>query len=286
MNTFFTDIVNQLIEAGIDNPRLETRLMLAHIKQCPASEVYSDIDLDEPQQKQLKAVLNRRLNHEPLDKILGTRSFFKYDFKVNTDVLSPRPDTETLVESVLEIYSDPNMPLNLLDLGTGSGCIIESLLAEYPNANGLAVDISAKALSVARQNAENLGLVKRLNFLQADWFAHNFVQKINRKFEVIVTNPPYIPTADITKLDKEVKNFDPLMALDGGADGFSSYRRLAEVVPQLLTDGGYVFIEAGIGQAEKIAQIFTTGGLRLQAIKTDLSGIQRCVILQNNPCRK
>lgn len=286
MSTFFTDIINQLIHAGIDNPRLEARLILAHIKQCPASEVYSDIDLDETQQKQLKVVLNRRLNHEPLDKILGTRSFFKYDFKVNADVLSPRPDTETLVESVLEIYSDPNMPLNLLDLGTGSGCIIESLLGEYPNANGLAVDISAKALSVARQNAETIGIVKHLKLLQADWFAHNFVQKINRKFEVIVTNPPYIPTADITKLDKEVKNFDPHAALDGGADGFSSYRRLAEVVPQLLTDGGYVFIEAGIGQAEKIAQIFTTGGLRLQAIKTDLSGIQRCVILQNNPCRK
>ena len=286
MNTFFTDIVNQLVEAGIDNPRLETRLMLAHIKQCPASEVYSDIDLDETQQKQLKAVLNRRLNHEPLDKILGTRSFFKYDFAVNSDVLSPRPDTETLVESVLETYPDRNQALNFLDLGTGSGCIIESLLAEYPNANGLAVDISAKALSVAQQNAESLGLSNRLNFLQADWFASDFVQKINRKFEVIVTNPPYIPTADITKLDKEVKNFDPLMALDGGVDGFSSYRRLAEVVPQLLTDGGYVFIEAGIDQAEKIAQIFTTGGLRLQAIKTDLSGIQRCVILQNNPCRK
>lgn len=286
MSTFFTDIVNQLVEAGIDNPRLETRLILAHIKQCAASEIYSDINLDETQQKQLKVVLNRRLNHEPLDKILGTRSFFKYDFAVNADVLSPRPDTETLVESVLETYPDRNQALNFLDLGTGSGCIIESLLAEYPNANGLAVDISAKALSVAQQNAENLGLVKRLNFLQADWFASDFVQKINRKFEVIVTNPPYIPTADITKLDKEVKNFDPLMALDGGADGFSSYRRLAEVVPQLLTDGGYVFIEAGIGQAEKIAQIFTTGGLRLQAIKTDLSGIQRCVILQNNPCRK
>ena len=286
MSTFFTDIVNQLVEAGIDNPRLEARLILAYIKQCTASEIYTDTDLDETQQKQLKVVLNRRLNHEPLDKILGTRSFFKADFAVNSDVLSPRPDTETLVESVLEIYSDPNMPLNLLDLGTGSGCIIESLLGEYPNANGLAVDISAKALSVARQNAENLGLVKRLNFLQADWFASDFVQKISQKFEVIVTNPPYIPTADITKLDKEVKNFDPLMALDGGADGFSSYRRLAEVVPQLLTDGGYVFIEAGIGQAEKIAQIFTTGGLRLQAIKTDLSGIQRCVILQNNSCRK
>ena len=187
---------------------------------------------------------------------------------------------------MLETYPDRNQALNFLDLGTGSGCIIESLLAEYPNANGLAVDISAKALSVAQQNAESLGLSNRLNFLQADWFASDFVQKINRKFEVIVTNPPYIPTADITKLDKEVKNFDPLMALDGGVDGFSSYRRLAEVVPQLLTDGGYVFIEAGIDQAEKIAQIFTTGGLRLQAIKTDLSGIQRCVILQNNPCRK
>ncbi len=286
MSTFFTDIVNQLINAGIENPRLEARLMLAHIKQCAASEIYSDINLDEPQQKQLKAVLNRRLNHEPLDKILGTRSFFKYDFKVNADVLSPRPDTETLVESVLETYADRNRPLNLLDLGTGSGCIIESLLGEYPNANGLAVDISAKALSVAQQNAESLGLSNRLNFLQADWFASDFVQKINRKFEIIVTNPPYIPTADIEKLDIEVKNHDPHAALDGGADGFSSYRRLAEVVPQLLTDGGYVFIEAGIGQAEKIAQIFTTGGLHLQAIKTDLSGIQRCVILQNNSCRK
>ena len=154
------------------------------------------------------------------------------------------------------------------------------------NAHGLAVDISAKALSVAQQNAETLGLSDRLNFLQADWFVADFIQKINRRFEIIVTNPPYIPTADIAKLDVEVKNHDPLAALDGGADGFSSYRRLAEVVPQLLTDGGYVFIEAGIGQADRIAQIFTAGGLHLHAVKKDLSGIQRCVILQNNPCRK
>ena len=165
-------------------------------------------------------------------------------------------------------------------MGTGSGCIIESILAERPQALGVAVDVSEKSLQVAQKNAENLGLSERLQFIQADWFAADFCERIGKKFAMIVSNPPYIPTADIATLEPEVKNYDPLPALDGGTDGFSCYRRIAEIAPKLLRDNGYILLEAGIGQADEIAVIFTRQGLKHIRTVADLGGINRCVVLQ------
>ena len=277
--TILEKIIHQLQGSGIESPRLEARLLIAHILQCDATQIMGDVILTEEQNEYLQTLLARRLKHEPLDKIIGHREFYKSDFKVSNKVLSPRADTETLVEEAL-LLIDSVQSTNILDLGTGSGCIIESLLSERPNCCGTAVDISSEALQIARENAENLGLDKRLKFIQADWFADDFSEKINDTFDVIVTNPPYIPSNDIASLMPEVREYDPLLALDGGNDGFLSYKRIAELVPQMLKNGGYILIEAGIEQAAQIADIFSEQGLQHIKTANDLAGVPRCVVMK------
>lgn len=279
MANIFDDLVQQLANAGIESPRLEARLLLAEVLNKEPSEIFADIELAPAQDKSLQNLLQRRLSHEPLDKILGKRDFYRATFKVSDKVLSPRADTETLVEAALQLLPNDN-PTTILDLGTGSGCIIESLLLERPSAQGVAVDISAEALKVAKENAENLGVANRLKFIQASWFYADFAPRLAQKFDLIVTNPPYIPTKDIATLMPEVQKYDPLLALDGGTDGFDSYKRIAELAPILLKDGGYILLEAGIGQAEQIAEIFATHGLQHIATEKDLAGIKRCVVMR------
>lgn len=274
----FAEIVQKLVANGIESPRLEARLLIAAAKQIKAEQVFSDIALSALQAAKLEEMLQQRINHKPLDKILGHREFYKTDFKVNEDVLSPRSDTEILVEKALQYL--PKNAGNILDLGAGSGCIIESILLECNNLHGTAVDISEKSLALARQNAIDCGVAEHMDFICADWFRSDFLQNFYNKFEMIVTNPPYIPSGEIALLAPEVKNYDPLIALDGGDDGFASYRRIAELAPDLLQDGGYILLEAGYDQAEQIAEIFQLQKLTHIETAADLNGIARCVILQ------
>ncbi len=279
MNNLFLQAVQTLAEAQIENPRLETRLIFADVLHCSPSEIFQDISLTSPEIEKINDMLAQRLKHKPLDKILGHREFYKYDFIVNEDVLSPRPDTEILVEAALEILHNISNA-KILDLGCGSGCIIETLLKEIPSASGCAVDISANALKIAQKNADNLAVNEHLNFINANWFTDDFTAQIGKKFDMIVSNPPYIPSADIAVLDTEVKDYDPLLALDGGQSGFESYKRIAQIAPKLLNNGGYILLEAGCGQAKQIANIFITQGFDLLKIVNDLSDIERCVVLR------
>lgn len=279
MNNLFLQAVQTLAEAQIENPRLETRLIFADVLHCSPSEIFQDISLTSPEIEKINDMLAQRLKHKPLDKILGHREFYKYDFIVNEDVLSPRPDTEILVEAALEILHNISNA-KILDLGCGSGCIIETLLKEIPSASGCAVDISANALKIAQKNADNLAVNEHLNFINANWFTDDFTAQIGKKFDMIVSNPPYIPSADIAVLDTEVKDYDPLLALDGGQSGFESYKRIAQIAPKLLNNGGYILLEAGYGQAKQIANIFITQGFDLLKIVNDLSDIERCVVLR------
>lgn len=279
MANVFDELVWQLVQNGVETPRLEARMLLAFITNQNVSDIFTDINLNDEQKKHLTQLLNRRLAHEPLDKIIGYREFYKATFKVSDKVLSPRPDTEILVEAALQLLPD-DKPATILDLGTGSGCIIESLLIERPLARGVAVDISAEALAVAQENADNLGIENRLDFVQADWFDAYFTQRLAQKFDMIVSNPPYIPSQDIETLMTEVKNYDPKLALDGGADGFDSYKRIAKLVQNLLKTEGCILIESGAGQARQIAEIFEAQGLHLVNIYPDLAGIERCVVLK------
>lgn len=276
----YNNLIEKMVSAKIASPRLEARLVLAFVLGCKDSEVdVFNVNLSEEQSKKLENVLKKRLEDKwPLDKIIGRKSFYKYDFFVNENVLSPRPDTEILLEESLKLCNYDE--LSVLDLGVGSGCILLSLLKEKKNAVGVGVDVSAKAIEVAKVNAKNLGVEKQVKFVQASWLDNNFIDLFDKKFDMIVTNPPYIPDKDIVNLETEVKKYDPMLALSGGDDGFDAYRRIAEITPFILKDNGYILIEAGIDQAQEIAKIFTAQNLELCKIVKDLSGIDRCVILK------
>ena len=277
-SNLFEDVVRRLAEGQIPSPRLEARLLIANTLGVDANELNPfAVKLDDAQTEKLMQSVQERLKHKPICKIIGQKSFYKYDFHVDCNVLSPRPDTEILVEAAIHL-GQKNKLNRVLDLGTGSGCILLSVLADLPNAKGVGIDISDKALEIARTNAEILGVVSRVELMRASWFDDNL--SLGDKFDLIVSNPPYIKSADIATLDTEVKDYDPILALDGGADGYRDYKKLAERIPSWLKDGGYVLLEVGIGQAEKVAQIFQEKGLSLCEIVKDLAGINRCVILK------
>ena len=263
------ELIEGLWNGGITSPRMEAEIILRYA--APNYPTYTASE-----NEKAKEIMKRRINHEPMDKILGFREFYKYTFKVTKDVLSPRPDTEILLESALSAV-DKNKPQTILDLGTGSGCILLSLLKECQKAKGTGVDISEAALKVASENAVNLAVADRVEFINESW---NDIDFSDQKYDIIVSNPPYIPSAEILTLEKEVKDNDPIVALDGGKDGYKCYKDIAKLVPNILKTNGYIFLEAGYGQAEEISRIFVSFGLSEVAIKSDLSGIKRCVILK------
>ena len=275
----FEEIIKKLQKAGIESPRLEARLMVAAAKGIDSDEITSFGKFSVAEEEKIIAMLNQRLNHRPLDKILGHRGFYKYDFICNDDVLSPRPDTEILVEEAAKLIFKHNFQ-NILELGVGSGCILLSLLADFPHIFGTGIDISKKALKTAEQNAERLTVQDRVKLLNGDWNAVDFVDKIGQNFDIIISNPPYIPSSEIATLAPEVRKFDPIIALDGGKSGFDAYRRIAQISPCLLKDGGYLLLEAGYNQAETIKQIFAENQFILHNVVKDLNGINRCIILQ------
>ncbi len=277
-SNLFEDVVRRLAEGQIPSPRLEARLLIANTLGVDTNELNPFVvKLDDAQTEKLMQSLQDRLKHKPICKIVGKKAFYKYDFRVDCNVLSPRPDTEILVEAAIHLGQE-NKLTRVLDLGTGSGCILLSVLADLPNAKGVGIDISDKALEIAQTNAEMLGVVSRVELMRASWFDDNL--SLGDKFDLIVSNPPYIKSEDINKLEPEVKDYDPMLALDGGADGYRDYKKLAERIPSWLKDGGYVLLEVGINQAEDVAQIFQEKGLSLCEIAKDLSGINRCVILK------
>ena len=271
-----------LRQCGIDSSRQEVRMLLeAALGDDRGGSYFHQKPLTGEQEKLFDRFIAQRAAHWPVDKIIGRKGFYKYEFVVNRDVLSPRPETEILVEEGLNICRQ-NKYTRILEFGTGSGCILISLLAELPQAEGVGVDISESALEIARKNARDIGVDKRIRFIQTSWFAENIVDELGSGFDVVVSNPPYIPSGEIAALDEEVKSFDPLMALDGGADGLRDYRRITGLAAQILAPGGWLLFEAGAGQAADIVAIGEANGFSRQAVVRDLSGIERCIILKNS----
>lgn len=284
MSAYLENIIRETAEkmtsAGIENAQLDVKILLCEVLNVDRSGLlFYDKPLSEEQKERFVDLLAQRLARKPVDKILGLKGFYKYDFKVNEYVLSPRPDTETLVEAAVEFVKLHEVR-NILDLGTGSGCILLSILADFPELSGTGIDKSAAALEIARENAERLGVSDRVQWVEGSWFEESLPGKLGKRFDIVVTNPPYIPSGDIASLDPEVRRYDPLSALDGGDDGFKDYRRIAETAPQFLTEGGLIFIEAGIGQAAEIARLFCSYDFKLLQIVKDLGGLERCVILK------
>ena len=224
----------------------------------------------------LEELARRRLAGEPVARILGTKEFWGLPLQLSAATLVPRPDTETVVEFALEMLPpapDPDRRLRVADIGTGSGAILLALLHELPDAYGVGTDISVAALRMASHNAADLGLGRRAAFVACD-----YASALSGTFDLIVSNPPYIRSAEIADLSIEVRDYDPLRALDGGTDGFDAYRTLIPQAAQLLTQGGVLVVEAGHGQSGDIQGLMVTAGLvREKPPKADLAGVRRAV---------
>lgn len=269
------DAAAQLNVAGIESARLEARLLLAHILKISPDELITGARaIDANVHAAFTALLNRRLGHEPLAYIVGTKEFWSLPFAVGPGALIPRPETELMIELALIQYADHNAPLRALDLGTGSGCILIAFLSAFPHATGVGIDISEQALHWARQNAQMNNVAGRCHFTLGDW-AHD----VTEKFDVIFTNPPYIDNAGMATLAPDVKDHEPGLALFGGADGLASYGALAPHIANHLAPKGYAFIEMGMGQAVAIEQIMAGAGLKTRHIAPDMAGIERCLVL-------
>ena len=269
----YHDIKARLAEGGIDTADLETRILIEDIAGIPKTELLfqKGRDLSPEHALQIEAMIKRRIDGESLGRILGYRDFWTSRFYLSADTLEPRPDTETLIEEVLK---ENFKPRSILDLGTGTGCILLSLLQEFPEATGTAVDKAEGACITARQNAVRLGLENRTTILNGSWF--DPLPK-DSKFDLIVSNPPYIPSAEIRNLQSEVKNHDPILALDGGNDGLDPYKFLCTNLKKYLEPNGIVVLEFGVGQASDITRIVEEAGATLIRVTKDLGGLERVI---------
>ncbi len=258
---------------------VDKRYFIAHVLQTDIAQVINHLDtvLSDTQARTLQTYCHRRLQAEPVDTITGTKAFWQGHFWVDKTVLSPRADTETLIEAVIDCC--PHPPAHILDMGTGSGCIVISLLHHYPTAQGVAVDISTDALQMAQKNARLNQVDHRLHCIHSDWWRRIAV---GTPFDIIVSNPPYIATKHIATLQPEVQKYDPIQALDGGKDGLYAYRVLANMPDGMLSDGGYMAVECGVGQHAQVIEIFTKKGWILHAQRVDLSHIIRVQIYQRS----
>ena len=273
--SFFNQAVRRLAAAGVTSPRLETRLLLARAAGQQPETLDPGFEPDPACREAAETLLRRRLNHEPLDKILGCRDFYKYTFAVDGRVLSPRPDSEVLVEAALQLIDEHKLS-SVLELGIGSGCLLLRLLADCPRLAGTGADKSTAALEVAAENARRLRVENRVRLVEFDYFN----DYLEQRFDLIISNPPYIPSAEIAGLAPEVRNYDPLTALDGGIDGLDHYRQIARVAGGWLNRNGFLVLEVGIGQAEEVVAVFERAGWQGLKVLTDLGGIKRCVILK------
>ncbi|WP_316161189.1 peptide chain release factor N(5)-glutamine methyltransferase [Bradyrhizobium sp. SZCCHNRI20481] len=267
-------------DAGLDSPELDARLLIGHALQLDLTGLvmHGRRQLSHDDAQRLETLMQRRLAGEPVARLLGTKEFWGLDLRLSADTLVPRPDTETVVELALEHLAaggDLKRRLRIADLGTGSGAILLALLSELPWAFGLGTDISLAALTTARDNARALGLADRAGFVACSYAAALAVG-----FDLIVSNPPYIPSSEIGALDAEVRAHDPLRALDGGKDGLDAYRALIPQAAALLQPGGAVIVEVGLGQSDDVAALMVRAGLTADSstIRADLAGIPRTVM--------
>jgi release factor glutamine methyltransferase len=268
----YQDLVARLRAGGMASADLDARLLIAAAAGVDGIALIADPDRLVPGEARaaLERFAQRRLSGEPVSRILGTREFWGLSFLLNEQTLDPRPDSETLVEAVLRHVPDKNASLKLLDLGTGTGCLLLALLSELPNAHGRGVDYAPEAIEAAAANADQLGLAAQATFTVGDWG-----DGLSGPFDLVISNPPYIPSADIETLSPEVRLHDPMKALDGGDDGLAAYRAIALATARLLAPTGCAFWELGIGQVEDVSLIAQSAGLDVLGADPDLAGIPR-----------
>lgn len=274
IGAILAETATRLAAAGIDEARREARLLVALALDADPSVVlgYPERSLGERTRWRLDHLVLRRARREPISRLRGRREFWSLDFALSPETLDPRPDSETLIETALDLRDDRDAPLRIVDFGTGSGCLLLALLSELPRASGLGVDIAPGAVDTARRNAAALGLADRARFIVGSWDA-----AVAGVADVILANPPYIPTQQIAALAPEVARFEPAAALDGGLDGLAAYRALMRGAARLLAPDGVALFEVGEGQAAAVAGLARAAGLSVRTVRRDLAGIERCV---------
>jgi release factor glutamine methyltransferase len=274
LGTILDEAAACLAAAGIASARLDARLLVAHVLGLDQAQIVAGREraVSASERRRIARAIARRARREPVSRILGRREFWSLPFRVSPATLDPRPDSETLVEAVLRNLADRMRDYEILDLGTGTGCLLLALLSELPQARGLGVDISRAALSTARANARALGLGARARFAPGDW-----AQGLARRFDLVVTNPPYIATREMAELEPEL-GFEPVEALVAGADGLDAYRAIAPALRRLLRPAGFAVLEIGACQAVAAAEILAEAGLETAAPLKDLAGHDRVLV--------
>lgn len=263
-----------LLKADLETPRREAQLLLSVVMAVPVTELMLSPDrrVTPEEAGRYAAFLERRAGREPFAYIAGRRDFWSLELEVTPATLIPRPDTETLVETAVKLAGHPSAPVRVLDLGTGSGAVLLAVLSELTRAEGLGVDVSPQALEVARRNALRAGLGARARFAISSWWSH-----VTEPFDLVLSNPPYIPSGEIAGLEADVRAYEPRLALDGGPDGLGAYRAIVAGVMPRLSPLGALAVEVGAGQAGDVAALMRGAGLDFTAIRRDLSGIERVV---------
>ncbi|MDA0367119.1 MAG: peptide chain release factor N(5)-glutamine methyltransferase [Proteobacteria bacterium] len=265
-----------LSEHGVANARREARLIFRQASDVSLEDMVSGrtVAVSDSVVRTFKDYVRRRTAGEPLSRIRGSREFWSLDFDLSPATLDPRPDSECLVAAVVANLQRRRIAApRILDLGTGSGCLLLALVSEVSGASGIGIDLSGEAVVTARRNATKLGLADRANFAVGDWGA-----SIGERFDVVVVNPPYIATAAIAVLADEVRAFDPTLALDGGEDGLACYRTIAPQLGALVAESGFAALEIGMGQSAAVSSILACEGFGAIKVWPDLAGTARCII--------
>ena len=276
--------VEKLKKIGNKTASLDCRLLLSQIlKKTNTVYTHQEVYISQNQIIKFQTLVKKREEGQPVSRILNRRNFWKREFILNEETLDPRPDSEILIETVLEHFSDNTPLLKILDLGSGSGCLGLSLLEEYENASITFVDESKKSLKIVERNSHQFRLKGRLKYINLDWHTDDWDTKLlnsadKTKFDIIVTNPPYIPSNEIKFLETEVREYDPILALDGGNDGLDAYRSIIPKLKNLLKPDGKIFVEIGKGQENLVSKIGLQNGLLSVGYKKDLSNINRVIV--------
>jgi release factor glutamine methyltransferase len=274
-NGLITITAEQLSRGDVASRRGEARLLLAlALGREDSVFPHEDIVFDAAAATRLDMLVDRRNQGEPLSRLRGWREFYSLRFGLNAATLDPRPDSEVVVETALALATELSPQIDIIDLGTGSGCLLLALLHHLPQAQGLGVDINPDAIAAARDNAKSLGLEDRVKWLASDWDC-NFGKG---QFDIVVSNPPYIPSNEIEGLEAEVNNHDPRIALDGGEDGLAAWRVLLPILAGKLKPWGRGLVEIGCGQDDIVSTLGRSAGLETISTHADLAGRTRCLV--------
>ena len=273
----------RLKKAGIAQPYREARLIMAHILGWRLEELISATEIPAVDWTHFDSLIDRRARHEPLSRLRGKREFYGRDFTISPHVLDPRPDSECLIDAILAHYGN-TPPATLLDIGVGSGVLLLTLLLEWQGKAaticGTGLDQGSDILAVARKNATHFGIDHQCQFIKANWSPTDSKEPEAKKFDLVMSNPPYIATGDIAALSPAVRDFDPIDALDGGEDGLQAYREIAKRLDSIVMPGGIIALEIGAGQQDAVISIFSHASCRLISQHRDLSGHVRALLFQ------